>query len=132
MNFIHFIFSLICSLNKFNFLFLWSLVNDTYSNLKLVVFITTSFVCSKKELKQIVLINHSYISLTLERGRGWSSVYSPKSGRGWGKFFTKKCRSWWNSRGRLLRESNLWFSLNFVFVNPRNVRIQGIYKNSKF
>ena len=37
--------------------FFWSLVNDTFSNLKNIVFIITGF--SNKEVKQVVLINQS-------------------------------------------------------------------------
>ena len=40
------------------------LVKDTFSNLKLDVFIITGFICSKKYVKQVVLMNHSWISPT--------------------------------------------------------------------
>ena len=40
--------------------------------------------------------------------------------------------TWWSSRGRLLRESNLCLLLAFVLINPRNITIQGIYNSRKF
>ena len=36
------------------------------------------------------------------------------------------------SKRRLLRESNLCLLPIFVLINPRNIIIQGIYKNNKF
>ena len=59
-----------------------SLVNDTFSNMKLndfiIIFIT---ICSNKYLKQVVLINHSWISPTVQRG--WELEFF---------LFSKKCR----------------------------------------
>ena len=48
--------------------FFGSLVNGTFSNLKLNVFIITGFICNNKYVKQLVLIKHSWISPTLQRG----------------------------------------------------------------
>ena len=39
---------------------------------------------------------------------------------------SKKKRDYENSRGRFLRETNLWLLLIFVSTNPRNITIQGI------
>ena len=47
-----------------------SFLNDTFSNLKLYVFIITGFICSNKYVKQVVLINHSWISPTLQMRTG--------------------------------------------------------------
>ena len=44
------------------------LVNNTFSNLKLIAFIITGF--SNKEAKQMVLINHIWIRPILQRGWG--------------------------------------------------------------
>ena len=41
-------------------------------------------------------------------------------------------RGWENSRRRLPRERNLWLLLIFVFINTRNITIQGVYKSNKF
>ena len=58
-------------------IFFESLRNDTFSNLKLNVFIIIFIIiCNNKYLKQVVLINHSWISLTLQRGWG----FFPKKG----------------------------------------------------
>ena len=51
-------------------IFLGSVVNDTFSNLKLNFFIITGFIFSNKYVKQLVFINHSWISPTLQRGWG--------------------------------------------------------------
>ena len=40
-----------------NLPFFWSLVNDTFSNLKLIDFVIIGFIYGKKEVKQVVLIN---------------------------------------------------------------------------
>ena len=40
-------------------IFFGSLVNDIFSDLKLNAFIINGFICSKKYVKQVVLINHS-------------------------------------------------------------------------
>ena len=57
-----------------------SLVNDTFSNLKLIVSIIGVFICSKKEVRQGVLINHSWIypppPSLFKENRDLSSVYS--------------------------------------------------------
>ena len=58
----------------------WSLVNEKFLNLKFNVFIITGFICSTNYVKEVVLTNHSWISLTLQRDGDWSSVYSPKNG----------------------------------------------------
>ena len=44
------------------------LVNETYSNLKFNVFAITGSIFSNKYWKQVVLINHSWISPTLQKG----------------------------------------------------------------
>ena len=61
--------------------FFVSLVNDTFSNLKLKVFIITGFICRNKYMKELVLVNHNWISPMLQRDGDWSSVYSPKKKR---------------------------------------------------
>ena len=79
--------------------FFGSLVNDTFSNLKFNIFIITGSIFGNKYMKQVVLINHSWISITFYKRNGdWSSVYSSKN---WVRyiFFCKKGRSWWNSSG---------------------------------
>ena len=50
--------------------FFGSFVNDKFSNLKLNVFIITSIISSNKYLKQVVLINHIWITPTLQRRWG--------------------------------------------------------------
>ena len=67
-------------------IFFWGLVNDTFSNLKL----NYCWLCGNKYVKQVVWINHSWISPTLQRGWGtgvmfnlqkWRKVhFSPKKG----------------------------------------------------
>ena len=47
--------------------FFGSLVNTTFSNLKVNIFIINSFICTNKCVKQLVLINHSCISPRLQR-----------------------------------------------------------------
>ena len=84
-------------------IFFGILVNGTFSNLKLNFFIITGFLCSNRYVKQELLINHSWISPTLQRE--------------WGLEFCL-------FRGR--SRSNLWFLLIFVLINPRNIAIQGI------
>ena len=49
-------------------LFCWGLVNDTFLNFKLIVFILTGFICNNKDVKQVVLINYGSKSPTLKRG----------------------------------------------------------------
>ena len=51
-------------------IFFGSLVNTTFSTLKVNVFIITGLICSNKYVKQLVLINHSFISPTLQREWG--------------------------------------------------------------
>ena len=53
-------------------------MNDTFSSLKIIAFIITGFIRSNKERKQVVLINHNWISDTLQRDWVWSSAFSPK------------------------------------------------------
>ena len=43
-----------------------SLVNSTFSNLKLNAFIITGFTCSKQYVKQVVFPNHIWIFLALQ------------------------------------------------------------------
>ena len=51
----------------------------------------TGFICSKKEVKQLVLINHNWISLVYkEDGGGWSPVSSQKKVGGGGVNFSPK------------------------------------------
>ena len=47
-----------------------SLVNGTFSNLKVNACTITGFICSNKHVKRLVLINHSCISHTLQREWG--------------------------------------------------------------
>ena len=47
--------------------FFGGLVNATFSDLKVNIFFITRFICSNKYVKQLVLINHSCISPTLQR-----------------------------------------------------------------
>ena len=62
--------------------FFGSLVNATFSNLKMNIFIITSFICSNKYVKQLVLINHSCISPTLQREWGLEfCLFSKRWGR---------------------------------------------------
>ena len=80
-DFVYFIFPIINSLKKLQFLhfklmitllvtcpitniFFGSLVNGTFSYLKLSVFIITGFICSNKHVKQVVFINYSSIPPT--------------------------------------------------------------------
>ena len=63
-------------------------MNDTFSNLKVIIFIITGFVCSNKYVKQVVLINYSWISPTGIRVlfflRKMGRVrFRPKKGSGW-------------------------------------------------
>ena len=75
-----------------------SFVNDTFSNLKLYVFIITGFICSNKYVKQVVLINHSWISPTLQMRTGVlfilqkieEGTFSPKKGKV-GKIVVEGC-----------------------------------------
>ena len=48
-------------------MFFGSLVNGKFSNFKLNAFIITGIICSSKYVKEVVLINHSWISPTLQR-----------------------------------------------------------------
>ena len=48
-------------------IFFGSLVNDAFSNLKLNVFIIIFLIWSNKCVKQLALINHSWISPMLQR-----------------------------------------------------------------
>ena len=48
-------------------MFFANLVNGKFSNLKLNIFVVTRFICSNKYMKQVVLINHSWISPMLQR-----------------------------------------------------------------
>ena len=86
LRFICFIFSFINSfisdISYHWYIFFQSLVNDTFSNLKLNLFIINGFICSNKYLKQVVWINHSWISLTLQRGWEFKfCLFSKKCGR---------------------------------------------------
>ena len=47
-----------------------SLVNDTFSNVKLNVFIITDCICINKYVKKVILINHNWISPIFQRGWG--------------------------------------------------------------
>ena len=107
-------------------MFFGSLMNDIFSNLKVIIFIITGFVCSNKYVKQVVLINYSWISPTGIR----VLFFLRKMGRV--RFRPKKGSGWWNSSGRFLRESNLWSLLIFVFRNIRNITIQGTYRSCRF
>ena len=75
--------------SHYNF-FVGNLVNNTFSNSKLNVFIDSGFICSNKYVKQVLLLNHSWIPSMLQRGWGlefcllsekWGRLYfSPKKG----------------------------------------------------
>ena len=56
-------------------IFFGSIVNDTFSNLKLNAFIITGFIYSNKCVKQLVLINHS------RKMGGGEGTFSPKRER---------------------------------------------------
>ena len=58
------LYILLCLIINF---FFGSLVNATFSDLKVNIFVITSFICSNKYVKQLVLINHSCICPTLQR-----------------------------------------------------------------
>ena len=103
LRFICFIFSFINSfisdISYHWYIFFQSLVNDTFSNLKLNLFIINGFICSNKYLKQVVWINHSWISPTLQRGWGFKfCLFSKKCGRV--DFSHRKGRCWLNSSRR--------------------------------
>ena len=49
-------------------IFFGSLANETFSNFKFNVFIITGSIFSNKYVKQVVLINHGWISPTLQKG----------------------------------------------------------------
>ena len=71
-------------------IFFGSLVNTTFSTLKVNVFIITGVICSNKYVKKLVLINHGFISHTLQREWGLEFrlfsknegvyIFSPKKG----------------------------------------------------
>ena len=92
-------------------------------------FINTGFTCSNKYVKQVVLINNSWIYPKFQRGWGLEFCLFSEKWRT-GTFFPKKGRG--ISRGKLLRESSLRLLQVFVFINPRNIIIYGIYKSNKF
>ena len=67
-------------------------INNLFCKLvrfKVFFFFITSFISSKKDVKQVILINHSWISLTLQRDEGWSFVHSPNKSAG-GQIFLQK------------------------------------------
>ena len=69
-------------------IFFGSLGSDTFSNLKLNVFVITGFICSSKYEKKVVLINHSCISRTLQKRLGLEFCLFSKN---WGRVhFTLK------------------------------------------
>ena len=75
------LYILLCLIINF---FFGSLVNATFSDLKVNIFVITSFICSNKYVKQLVLINHSCIPPPHYKGNeDWRSVYSPKNGGGY-------------------------------------------------
>ena len=106
---IYFLFSLTHGLNKLshffhfrlminflvtcviNNLFFGSLINETFSNLTLIVPII-GFIFSNKEAKQVVLIkiNYNWISPTYKGDGGLSFVYSPRKFGEGGSFPPKK------------------------------------------
>ena len=59
-------------------IFFRRLVSNTFSNLETTAFIITGFISSNKEVKQVVSINHNWISSILQRNNGQSTAYSPK------------------------------------------------------
>ena len=98
--------------------FFGNLVNDTFSNLKLNVFMITCFIVVTKRL----IIAGS--PLLYKEEWDWSFAYSLKN---WGRAYLsprkeeveKIVEAW-----KLRRESNLWLVLIFVFIKPRNITIQ--------
>ena len=62
-------------------IFFGSLVNTTFSTLKVNVFVITGLICSNKYVKKLVLINHGFaLSPPRYKGSGdWSSVYFLKN-----------------------------------------------------
>ena len=67
-----------------------SLLNDTFSNLKLIVVTIIGFVCSNKQVKQVLWINYSWISSTLKRGWGLEFCLSSKKKEARGVSFSSK------------------------------------------
>ena len=125
------LFSCVCNPKHiflgFSLIFFWGLVNETFSNFKLNIFFITGFICSNKEVKQKVLINHISTSPTIQRGWGLQLCLFSKK---WGRIYvsTKKGEvGVTEQEWRLLRESNLWLLLVFVFIDPRNITIPGIF-----
>ena len=131
LHFLHFKLRITLVVYNMSYLYYFeSLVNEKFSNLKLNFFIITGFICNNKYVKQVVLGNHSWISPTLQTRWGLDfCLFSKEIGED--TFSPKKGRGWKNSGGILLRESNLCLLLIFVFINPRNITIQGIYKSNK-
>ena len=72
-------------------------MNESLSTFKFNVFIITRSVFSNKYVKQIILINQSWISPTLQKDGDWSFVYSSKNGEGY--ISLKKKGRLLNSRG---------------------------------
>ena len=51
-------------------IFFRRLVINTFSYLETIAFIITGFISSNKEVKQVVSINHNWISSILQRNNG--------------------------------------------------------------
>ena len=79
-------------------------------------------------MKQVVLIELYLPHVTKEMSIGVLLILQKL---GEGRFFPKKERVGKKSRGKF-RDINLCLMLIFVFINPRNITIQGIYNSSKF
>ena len=93
-----------------------------HSQISNLMFLLLLDLFSNKQVKQVVLINHSWIHPhppLYKRDRDWTFVYSSKNGGEYIHFFQKKeevvqiVEEW-----RLLREYNLYvYLLIFVFIN---------------
>ena len=75
------------------FLFVFILINDTFSNLKMIVFIITGFICSNKEVKHVILFYHSGISPTLQMQWGFAVMFILQNNGG-GSYFPKQRKGW--------------------------------------
>ena len=116
----------------FFFSFFGSLVNETFSDLKFNVFIITGSIFSTKYVKQVVLINHSWISPTLQKGWGLELFILQKMGKG--TFFSKKGEvgkivdEW-----RLLRWNKLFLLGNLcAYKSKKHYNPRFIHKSNNF
>ena len=98
---IHYVYYLLVTCLIIN-IFLKILVNDTsFSNLKLNFIIIAGFIFSSKYVKQINLINYSWISPNLQREWGFEFCLFFKK---WGGYISpKKLIACKNSKGSVVR-----------------------------